>query len=253
MKKVPWSFLLLALAVVAAVVFRRPDEAGLNDRKTVMNIKEEWQNKQWDKARGIWSTDFNNSFVLVRASVEDVAKALEPKALRWNRDVLGSQVEFGKHSLFVFRLRGHNWTEVLANYMFVEHGLAQRLSEELKTQTISYSVSDTCGCIGYSLYESGKEIEEYGFIEGKCTFNSSLRQLKQADLEKDPWGLPCRFFEEQDAFEPGIEFGYFFNHKLPEAGQWAVVHNPGFTLMVDGEGVLSRPDFERVDYMVLRQ
>src|SRR5258708_5223063 len=78
--------------------------------------RDEWVNRRWDRERGIWLIDYNNCLALVRAPVEDVCQSLEDRTARWERDVLGGEVVVAEEALFVFRVRGHAWTEVLHNH-----------------------------------------------------------------------------------------------------------------------------------------
>jgi hypothetical protein len=215
--------------------------------------REEWVSRRWDRERGIWMIAYNNCLALVRAPVEDVCGALKGKTSRWERDVLGGEVVVAEEGLFVFRLRGHAWSEVLHNhchscpYAFTE-AWAKLLSRRLGTRAVFYCVTDTCGGTGYSLFETGRLLEEFNATEGEpWTFRSEVRTapMRIADI----WAFAWRFFVEQDAFEPFIDFNYFFGRQEGRTGERLIVQNPGHELA--GAGV-SRPGLERVDYLELR-
>jgi hypothetical protein len=209
-----------------------------------------WVNTQWEAERGTWQIDYNNCLALVRAPVEDVALCLKRRTVRWEPDVLGAEVEVADNALFLFRLRGHVWTEALHrkdNYRWVGP-----VSRRLGTRAIFYCVSDTCGSTGYDLYEAGRLVERFAATEGAAWRFSSKRRPRAGGRIKDMWGWADRFFREQDALEPFIDFGYFFNHREVRPGERAILQNPGFVQRSLPEDVVTRPGLERVDYLVLR-
>jgi len=221
---------------------------------------DKWLNKVWDKARGIETTDYNNSAVLVRASVEEVGDTFmqEYPDAKWSRDVLGRDIVPGQEGFFIFRLQGHCWTELLhhrdhrVRQSVLKQDYIERLSRDLKTRVISYFVGDAAGVIGYTLLERGEVLEKFGSNGEEVKFNSKIRNLSVDEIE-NAWKFPHEFFVEQDALEPGIQPGYFltdYYDTLPEVrpGQRVRVHNPGFILF--GVGV-STPGLERVDYVAL--
>jgi hypothetical protein len=215
--------------------------------------------KSWESSRGAWTTDYNNSLTLIRASVDDVIHALADRTEHWERDVLGGDIVLGQHGgAFVFRLRGHTWTEAVLEFCKPVCALPEvMLSRQLNTRVIDYSVSDTSGCIGYSLYENGELLEDLSYVEGgpvegANTFSSRLRDLKLDDIT-DVWGFSHKFLVDQDAFDPGIDFGYFLDRWrqcVPPDDRHRVV-NPGFTFMMPNGSVVSVPPIERIDYLAL--
>src|SRR5262249_11797449 len=122
----------------------------------------------WEDTRGSWTTDYNNSLTLIRAPIDHVVDALADRTERWEKDVLGRDIALGEYGgPFVFRLRGHPWTEaVLQRSKPIWSLREQALSRLLKTRVIDYSVSDTSGYIGYRLYENGEQLEELSVLEG---------------------------------------------------------------------------------------
>ena len=219
-------------------------------------LRDEWVNKPWPTLRGIRTIDYNNSLVLARAPVEDVARAFAPEAVAWERDVLGRDVTVGREGLFVFRLRGHAWTEVLWGPSLLPpsplgRGWQQALSRRLGTRVIYYAVTDTCGATGYEFFDAGELLEAFDAEEGKQPrFHSRVRHIGADEITR-MWHVTHQFFVNQDAFEPGIEFPYFFNRGQPRPGDRALVQNPGFGLVVGaGPVAVSIPDVERVDYVV---
>jgi hypothetical protein len=213
----------------------------------------------WEGMRGSWTTDYNNSMTLIRAPIDQVVDALADRTERWEKDVLGREVVLGEQGgAFVFRLRGHSWTEAVLQPLKPIWSLQeQALSRLLKTRVIRYSVSDTCGYIGYRLYENGEQFEELSVVEGARanTFSSRLRDLKRDDIT-NVWRFTDEFLVDQDAFDPGIDFAYFFGRWLQDvpAGDRHRIVNPGFTfMMADRSSLVSIPPIERVDYLALAE
>jgi hypothetical protein len=136
----------------------------------------------------------------------------------------------------------------------------EALSRQLKTQVIDYSVSDTSGYIGYSLYENGELREKLSALEGGSdepegsnSFSSSLRDLKRGDIT-NVWEFTKRFLVDQDAFDPGIDFPYFlgaWRADRPHSGNRFRIVNPGFGLITSSDHVVSIPPIERIDYLAL--
>jgi len=228
----------------------------------------------WESMRGSWTTDYNNSLTLIRAPIDDVVDALADRTERWERDVLGRDIVLGEQGgAFVFRLRGHSWTEAVleppylrrVRFERIDRALKpiwslgeQALSRLLKTRVIPYSVSDTSGYIGYSLYENGELLEKLSALEGGSdlpeanTFSSILRGLKRDDIS-NIWAFTRQFLIDEDAFDPGIDFAYFLGRWRGDvlAGDRHRIVNPGFTFMMPDGPVVSVPPIERIDYLVL--
>jgi hypothetical protein len=175
--------------------------------------------------------------------------------------VLGKEIVVGDGA-FIFRLRGHIWTEVVIEPLKAgwSLGLWERaLSSRLATRVITYSVSDTMGAVGYGLYERGELLEELdatddgsGGSSSDTKFSSRLRPLKRDDIT-DIWRFTEEFLVDQNAFEPGIEFTYFLGRQKYRPGDRLKVVNPGFPLVRGKESVVSTPPIQRVDYLALRQ
>jgi hypothetical protein len=235
----------VTLSIAASINYALGREAG-NERP-----EEPWENR-----RGTYTTDYNNTVALIRASVDEVARFLAGQTGRWDRDVLGKEIIVSEEGAFIFRLRGHVWTEVIAEPW--RAGLEQRLSSRLGTRVISYTVSDTTGAIGYSLYERGDLLEEFaatdngsGRASSDTEFSSRLRSPKQEEID-NIWRFAEEFLIAQDAFEPGIEFRHFFGRQRYRPGERVKVLNPGLVRTGGSEGS-SLPPIERVDYVELRQ
>jgi hypothetical protein len=216
----------------------------------------------WESRRGVRTTDYNNSVVLIRASIDEVGRSLTDLTERWERDVLGKEIVVGDEGAFIFRLRGHSWTEVVIGPLQADQSLGlweRELSSRLATRVITYSVSDTMGAIGYDLYERGELLEKLDATDdgsGKASrdtkFSSRLRPLKRNDIT-DIWSFTEEFLVAQDAFEPGIEFTYFLGRQKYRPGDRLKVVNPGFPLAGRKETAVSILPIERVDYLALRQ
>ena len=238
------------------------------------NAAKEWLNKSWDKDRGIETIDYSNRLVLVHADVEEVSQALSSEATVWERNVLGEEIALSQVSLFVFRLQGQAWTEIVyngddnQNQSVLGQNWETILSQHLKTKVIRYKVSDTGGYIQYLLWQAGELLEEFSAIDDgrsapnlvESRFFSNLRNLKINHIN-NIWRFAHQFFRDQDAFEPGISFNYFLNPLIraiedpstfsnyPGASSCVAVQNNGFGLHVNGRIVRSAPNIERLDYL----
>ncbi|BAZ49067.1 hypothetical protein NIES4103_16780 [Nostoc sp. NIES-4103] len=165
-----------------------------------------------EQRRGLETIDCNLLFVLVRASVEQVAQAFS--TLRqmdvWVRNAYDSEVEIHNESAFVFQLRGHPWSLIYklsssSIRIYLTEEDARRISELLSTSVIYYAGSDTCGTIEYHLYSNGILQERLSFEEEfKCEFQSQLRQVEVREVEKDAYTFTMDFMRGQDAYIPCI-------------------------------------------------
>jgi hypothetical protein len=219
----------------------------------------------WDQKRGIATIDRNAQSVHVRAGVAETAAELAVAAVRWEKDALDRAVWPGAQNVLVFRLRGHPWTVIVSERLY-EAVDAQALSRSLQADVIDFSVSDTCGSIGYSFFEKGERTEHFFGSEGEGTteFESKIRTVPKR-ARKDIWAFAEQFFLAHDAFEPGLDYEYFFRQderqatasRIVLAGDDPVddrprVRNPGLAINIAGEEVVSKPEFERIDLVVMR-
>ena len=261
---VPGILLFATLVVFCCRWFvnARDSQMMEDDKQSLAKAKDAWVNASWASKRGLELTDYNNAVVLVRAPVEEVAKALSSRAQNWEPNALGREVVVGKEAAFVFRLRGHAWTEVVHQFHYREPSVLglqweKPLSLALKTRVIAYYVSDISDCTGYYLYEGGDLLESFDAVENddggpavdKSQFFSKVRTTQLKEI-KNIWAFTRRLFLDEDAFDPGIDDRYFFDHRQRQPGERAMLVNPGFTLSVAGENVLSTPSIERLDYLL---
>jgi hypothetical protein len=232
-----------------------------NDRQSIEHAKREAL-APWDGKRGLNTIDRNGHAVHVWAGVEETAAELSHGAVRWEKDVLNRPVTPGAENLVVFRLRGHSWTIIVDGVADALH-----LSQTLKTKVIDFTVSDTCGAISYSLFENGERSEYFYGSEGDGIneFESSLRAVSRRE-RKDIWGMAHKFFVANDAFDPGLAYEYFFRQTeekskpsslilfdTPSTNNDPRIRNPGIVIVIDGEEVLSKPEFERIDFLVMQE
>jgi hypothetical protein len=216
----------------------------------------------WDGKRGLDTMDRNGHAVHVRAGVEETGAELSRTAVRWEKDVLDRPVTPGAENLLVFRLRGHSWTIIVDGIVD-----AEGLSRALKTKVIDFTVSDTCGAVAYTLFENGERSEYFYGSEGEGIneFESNLRSVSRRE-RKDIWGMVRKFFLAHDAFDPGLAYEYFFRQHgaksepprlilldTPPTDDEPRVRNPGIVVVIDGEEVISKPEFERIDLLVTQE
>lgn len=229
---------------------------------------ERLSHRNWAEARGVEHFSQNNCVVHVHAPLEDVARWLAGKGARWERDVLGRECRTNR-GLFVFRLRGQAWTQVVEDrrsqpFRRLGRGWERELSEALAARVIGYICGDTAGCVSYSYWDKGVLLEDFfgtgdvgdpesSFSDGSY-FTSKLRDLTLADIKDDQWDFTENFFREQDAFEPSLEFEYFLpdlrERRRYDPSKPLLVKNPGW----DGELAGMRfhmhpPEIERIDHL----
>lgn len=224
-----------------------------------------------EQRRGLDSIDLDDLLVLVQAPIEQVTQAFSQvrQAERCEHDVYDREVKIIGQDFIVFQFRGHSWTLIHELGFPLDSPLgdedAQELSGLLNTRAICYAVSDTCGSIGYSLYEHGTSVEMLSFADGDpeddrevdesqgefksavgvYQFQSQLRQLRteenwnpyDPELSQNPYEVVEDFFQEQDAYVPAFPGPESFS-----VGQRV-------TLRFEG---LERYDFERVDHVAVR-
>ena len=218
----------------------------------------------WELARGLFMLDYNCLILLTRAPVESVAGVIAEEGVAWHRDVLGSDVTVHLDSAFVFRLRGHEWSIVVdrpsARVPYGSEGYEweKSLSCRLHAPVIVYGTSDTCCTIGYTLVEDGQIVEDFFAAGGEgdrpasegSRFTSMRRQVILHQIE-NKYDFVEQFFVEQDACDPGIDFGYFFDHHPPEVGKSGRVKNSGLWTPHANGAVRVSPAIERVDYLIV--
>jgi hypothetical protein len=204
-----------------------------------------WERKglPLSELRGVVSFDYNNSLVLVQASVDVVSQTFAQMrgAAILQSNVAEREVELARQCFLLFRLKGHPWTQILdkeSSWNGLGEEDAERLSRVLKVKAIFYGISDTALASVYRLYDSGRLMERYDSDENGITaFDSLLRKLTLNDI-KDEEEWVHTFFKDQDALEPGLRFQYLVGHVLNE---------PGDRISLEG---LAR-DFEQVAYIAL--
>lgn len=231
----------------------------------------EQQNIPLAQRRGLDWIDLNDLMVLVREPIEPVTQALSQvrQAELCERDVFEREVEILGQDFIIFQFRGHPWTLIHQLGFPLESPLgnedAEALSGLLGTRAICYAVSDTCGSIGYHLYDHGASVEMLSFADGdpeadveveevkvssgqreeSTSVQSQLRQLRteenwnpyDPELSQNPYEVVEDFFQEQDAYVPAFPGPESFS-----VGQRV-------TLRFEG---LERYDFERVDHVAVR-
>lgn len=66
-------------------------------------------------------------------------------------------------AVFVYQLRGHAWTLIESHGHYVYHDTAGQLSKKLACRAMDLGFQDTIDAGGYSVFENGSLIEQYGF------------------------------------------------------------------------------------------
>src|SRR5690348_16895468 len=113
-----WFALVVGLSLVGIFVWRArqsntPFERGPEASKRI-RVDEDIV---WEEQRGSSRMDQNNRLFFARAFIDEVITALKPETQQWTQDVMGQEVvladEGADEGLFVFRLRGQQWTELV--------------------------------------------------------------------------------------------------------------------------------------------
>lgn len=236
----------------------------------------QWPSEAWANVRGLRNLDYNGYILLVRSSVEAVARAIAKEHIRWEPDVLGKEIVRRKDALFVYRLRGHSWS-IVVRTPFGDSPLGRKgheweksLSGRLGVPIIAYGRSDTCCSISYTLIEGDEVVEDFfveeddGRPDPRRSYFKSTRRTIQLDQIGNVYDFVEDFFVEHDAFDPAFSFDYFFNHvpspyslnRVPPREVRATVVNPGLVSVYIGNIEDRRtnvPMIERVDHVSLRE
>ncbi len=211
--------------------------------------------------RGIGCTDSNDTMVLVKAGVEEVAAAFQEHrgAEVWQRNAYGEEIELTNRCFVVFRFAGHGWTTLrdehvhLADAGRVAEEDARVISEKLGARAIFFFNSDTAGSVGYSLFERGELVEKLDYGErfgAECDldaadddvedddtrFESTRRDLEASEID-DPWDFADAFLKEEDAFAPSW------------SGGWCAKAGDRRVLQIGG---IEADEFERMDFVACR-
>jgi hypothetical protein len=198
--------------------------------------------------RGVSSFDYNGFIVFVQSSVEGVAHNLSNnKNAKRQRDIIDKEVTIIDKSFFVFRLSGHEWTNIIAVagdisvYHLTEED-ACLLSEQLKTRTIYYGISDCACAVEYRIYENGNLLETLSTYESyeismwKSLIHDVCKISIQEDIEK--W-LDC-LFREFNVLEGGAMFTYWLDTVLYEKGHTVINRDP--------DSIIERCDFITLEH-----
>lgn len=215
--------------------------------------------------RGVGSFEYNGSTIFVKEHVEAVSHSLSNKrhANCWQKNVICQEIELTEQCFFVFRFKGHSWTNVIArdpsgldfvttketnqiNEEILKQEMekvyslclneedAYLLSMDLKTRTIFYGVSDTILSLGYRIYENGELLEKFETDEGYeiLEWESNIHD-DRIDIKAEEW--VDQLFRQQDIFEPSINFRRWVGYAM---------HKPGDKITLsDPKGYLERVDF----------
>ncbi len=192
------------------------------------------------EVRGVGSYDTNLRIMLVQSSVESVAQAfVSMKGMNvWESNVHEREIEIGRDSTFVLRLKGHAWSLIYVPYSSAEAidptGLSiqeiekimytpleiqfdlleadvPRISGLLHTCVIFYSASDTLGLTEYQIYKDGVLEEKFFFQEGSpVAFQSKYKQIETRSI-KNVYKFVDEAIHEQDAYIPSLDTRGNFN------------------------------------------
>jgi hypothetical protein len=136
----------------------------------------------WGECGGLSYTNF-----LVHGSCEAVVQALRndremPKQvgdLLANDEGLVGLIR--EEPVYVYQLRGHDWTQVETWGVVLSGELARDLSRQLNTLAFIYHWEDIASALNYQLFENGDLVEEYSMLYDNPVYQgtqgeSDLRQ-----------------------------------------------------------------------------
>ncbi|RUR85701.1 hypothetical protein ACF3DV_24915 [Chlorogloeopsis fritschii PCC 9212] len=218
--------------------------------------------------RGVGSFNYNGTTVLCRSDVYSVAHVISDMrgAKTWRRNVVGQKIELTDQCFIIFRLRSHQWTQVIGRdraafnllrssnldteqtvkkmreaeqSIHLNEDDAEILSGLLDTYSIFYQVSDTANALRYKLYFNGKLLEKFKADDWYDVpeLESYFRTVN-IDNIGDVREWVDRFFKEQNVYIPGWKFTDF-------AGYFC--HKPGDKILIEDPD----RDFERLDFINL--
>jgi hypothetical protein len=168
------------------------------------------QTDDMSKWRGVGTFDTNESVLLVRGPVEDVAGAFVKlkKAQVWKQEMQDIPIIVYYPSCIVFQLKGHPWVTVfqltgVGGDLGPKPADAASLSRTLGTRAIYFGNSDTASATRFDVYEKGRRLEYFELFEG-IKFESTLHDPKQVP-EDGPEIYPFvdRLVRDQDAWVSG--------------------------------------------------
>ena len=251
--------------------------------RSELNLKAEKHfTRPWSTRRGSEHITRNANILLVRVSIEEFSAALADLAVESQIDVLGGEIRVSYPSSFAFQIVEHDWSILTPGYL--KKSDIEQLSKQFQQPLIELNISDTCGYIGYSLYESGELVEQFDGYEGACidpeTLDPQTQKYELYPYPEDPeaqaqiayfWSrrrtvtaeeignirrFPDRLLVDFAAYDPAINSNYFlagYHHfgAGPKPQTWRV-QNPGFTWTTynNDREVTTVPDFVRVDYFI---
>jgi hypothetical protein len=134
--------------------------------------------ERWFDERGDWGT------AQIKAACDRVARAFSRTDGMTDRiyDAFDPELDLRnewEQAVFVYQLRGQEWTNLESIGNRIYWGVAEELSKKLRTYAMMYSYADTVGVLGYVLYKNGKSIEEFG-VGVTPEFDDSNREERLA-------------------------------------------------------------------------
>jgi hypothetical protein len=210
--------------------------------------------RPWSTRRGVEASDQGHNAIAVRAAPERVTAVFTRLGATAVPDALGREVTLGHAFGFVVRLQGHPWTLFLPGDSGAPPPAAREISKDVDAPVFEVVAWEED--IEYSYFEHGVLVEHLeGNGEGVTKFDSRLRSREDLGT-RSPAEIVDAFAKAHDAYIGDLSAAYFFGdgHTVPflKAGAKLRVSNAGFTLVVGrGREVVSRPDLEKLDFLVL--
>lgn len=193
-----------------------------------------------EDCRGIENSDTNDEALIILSPIDEIAYActtLYPNS-HWLQNIHQSEIAAPSCGILIFQCLGHLWTVVHSIHSSPPHAFAslgyqeaRSLSHLLQTKSISYSISDTSGCVQYQLFENGQLLEWFSYppdvvatneSKGKDTENLQFPDNKAAKKNvADPVVFVDLFLRSQDAYIPDMSGLWCKEFQTGERVAWA--------------------------------
>lgn len=189
--------------------------------------------RDWWEERGHWTA------VQVEADCDAVVDtftargSVQPQVY----DAFDPSVTFGDQwpqVIFIYQLRGHDWTLLDSIGGRLTWDLAEKFSKWLETRTLIHAYENTGGVYGYGLWEKGRVVEEFSWgdtpefddsnreeriAEGWQLSDDNHRQLRSERLQNVDMNAP-------ETFEIPIQTAHHLGLYIP-CDVWQVESDKG--------------------------
>jgi hypothetical protein len=223
----------------------------------MLEMKREFENRDWSTERGLGTGDINQFMLLIRAEPERVSQALEMQFGPSIKDAVGKTVMPGKANLIMFRIKGHSWTTITRvdqrDLTESLRRLGVSLSKDLQAPAVFYAGSDTADAYGYDRWDSGTQVEHFETGQDKPEFWTKLPNRKAPASRNPGTDYIDRTFKDWGLLVPEFDGDYFLFNKEARRGERYMIVNPGSECNFGPLGIaVSRPTLDHVEFFAGR-